>query len=246
MQAMIFAAGLGTRLRPLTNEKPKALVEIAGKTLLERAILKLVDAGVKDIIINIHHFGDKVLQFLSDTSLPQVNIQISDERELLLDTGGGLKKAASMFSKQNPVIVYNVDVITDIDLNEMMIVHKKEKALATLAVRSRSTSRYLLFNHTNQLKGWRNIKTQEQIVHCTDSSKLKEQAFSGIHIIEPKLFNYFPDKAVFSIIELYLEQASKQKIIGYNHDHSRWFDVGTPEKLQKAEQHLLHDRKKQE
>lgn len=235
---MIFAAGLGTRLRPLTNDKPKALVEIAGKTLLERAIRKLAEAGAKDIIINIHHFGDKILQFLENTSLPEVNIQISDERELLLDTGGGLKKASACFRKQAPAIIYNVDVISDIDLKEMMDTHKREKALATLAVRSRSSSRYLLFNHNNQLKGWKNIKTGEQILHADDCSELKEQAFSGIHIIEPGLFNYFPKKKVFSIIEFYLKLASEKNIIGYNHDHSSWFDVGTAEKLQKAEQYL--------
>ncbi len=241
---MIFAAGLGSRLKPLTNQKPKALVEVAGMTLLERAIRKLSAAGVNDIIINIHYRGNMIQDFISSfNDLPAVRLSISDEMDLLRDTGGGLKHAARFFKDDQPVLLYNVDVISDIDLRKMLNFHEEKKALATLAVRSRKSSRYLLFDKKNHLKGWENTKTGEQIIHSTIPHKLKPQAFSGIHIIEPALFDHMPAKEVFSITEVYLRLAPHQVIAGYNHDEDYWFDLGTPEKLTKAEEFLKHQEK---
>ncbi len=242
-KGMIFAAGLGTRLKPMTNTKPKALVKVAGMTLLERAIKKLSTAGVSDIIINIHHFGNEILNFISSSdNLPGVNISISDEMDLLRDTGGGLKHAARFFDDDQPIVLYNVDVLSDIDLKKMLGHHEEKMALATVAVRSRDSSRYLLFDEQYHLKGWENIKTGDQKIHTGKPDDLKRQAFSGVHIIDPSLLNFMPAKEVFSIIEVYLSLASDHVIAGYNHDEDYWFDLGTSEKLAKAENFL----KKQE
>ncbi|MFO8054351.1 MAG: nucleotidyltransferase family protein [Bacteroidales bacterium] len=238
LNAFIFAAGLGSRLKPFTGEKPKALVEVNNTTLLERAINKLSQAGIQDIVINIHHFGDQILDFLNKRPFQNVNIKISDEQDLLLDTGGGLKKAMELLNPQHPFIAYNVDIISNIDLTEMIQFHKARAPLATLAVRSRKSSRYLLFDNQNRLKGWQNSKTGKQILLQDNPKTLRKQAFSGIQIIQPEIFKRMPGKNVFSVIELYLEMAREYDIIAYNHDHSAWFDVGTPEKLKQAESYL--------
>ncbi|WP_218186239.1 sugar phosphate nucleotidyltransferase [Marinifilum fragile] len=158
---MIFAAGLGTRLKPYTNTKPKALVELAGKTLLERAIQKLVKLGVDRIVINVHHFADLIEDFLKENNNFGVDIRISDERDHLLDTGGGLKKAIDLFIPDAPVLIYNVDILSSIDLNELIQQHESSKALVSMVMRKRESSRYLYFNKEKQLTGWKNCKTGE-------------------------------------------------------------------------------------
>ena len=233
MKAMIFAAGLGTRLRPLTNNKPKALVEVKGIPLLEIAIKKLIKSGVSEILLNIHHFGEQVLQFLNEQNYFDHKIYISDERNLLLDTGGGLKKA-NWFFKDAPFLVYNVDILSNINLNNFYQQHLNSGALASLAVRQRKTSRFLLFDQKNTLAGWRNIKTGET-KWCKTPTPVTEYAFSGIHIINPEIFALMPQHSIFSIIDVYLNAGKTHTIKAISHNNDLWVDVGKKEMLQKAE-----------
>lgn len=230
---MIFAAGLGTRLRPLTNDRPKALVEIGGVTLLEKAILKVAAHGFERIVINVHHFADKMIDFLASKNHFGLDIIISDERNELLETGGGLRKAAPLFD-ESPLLIYNVDILTDLDLNALLDYHQKQGALATLAVRNRSTSRYLLFDESNVLHGWTNIKTGITKIRRLPDTNLQSRAFSGIQIINPRIFSFLKQKGAFSIIDTYLACAKTEKIVAFPHDDSRWLDVGKHESLEKA------------
>lgn len=235
---MIFAAGLGTRLRPLTNNKPKALVELNGKPFLQRNIEYVKSYGFDELIINVHHFADQIIDFLKSNDNFGVKIVISDERGELLETGGGLKKAAPFFDDNQPFLVINSDILTDLNLSDFYNYHIQQKALATLAVRKRQSSRYLLFNPFNRLSGWYNTKTKESIFTSnvtSDNSNLRSYAFSGIHIIEPKIFPLIKETTKFSIIKPYLYLASQHKINGYLHDHSIWMDLGSVDKLKKAE-----------
>lgn len=229
---MIFAAGLGTRLRPLTNNKPKALVEIQGVPLLEIAIRRLIWHGCQEIIINIHHFGQQIIDFLKARQHFDIHIEISDEQELLLDTGGGLKKAAD-FLANAPFLVYNADILTNLNLTDLYQAHCQSDNLATLAVRDRPSSRKLLFDGQNNLCGWQNTKTGEQKI-SRQTEIQNPLAFSGIHVISPELFDYFPEKPVFSIIDVYLEAARQASIQAFRHDADIWLDVGKPEALAKA------------
>lgn len=234
---MIFAAGLGTRLRPLTNDRPKALVEVLGKTLLQHAIEHLKKVGITDIVVNIHHFGEKVLEILSNNQNFGCNIIISDERAMLLETGGGLLKAKNHFKGAKAIVIYNVDVLSNINLLEMLHYHQENKALATLATRSRESSRYLLFNEHEELCGWTNTKTKE-VKHVRLANKIQEYAFSGIHIINPTFLELITQEGKFSITDTYLELARQHKIIAYPHDKDYWFDVGKPERLKAASDFL--------
>jgi NDP-sugar pyrophosphorylase family protein len=235
MKAMIFAAGLGTRLRPITNEIPKALVPINGIPLLEIAIRRLKHYGCTQIIINIHHFGAQILDFLAKTQNFGIEIAISDERDLLLDTGGGLKKAA-WFLQDAPFILLNADVITNLDLGAFYQTHLNSNNLATLAVRQRSSSRYLLFDAQGQLRGWRNEKTGEQrLVRALDTAGLQDWAFSGVQVISPAFFTALSEaNSVFSIIESYLKAANTESIKAYPHQNDIWLDVGKIPQLEKA------------
>jgi len=235
LNAMIFAAGLGTRLKPYTNSKPKALVELAGKPLLERAIGKLKDLGVDRIVINVHHFADLIEDFLKENDNFGVDIRISDEREKLLDTGGGLKKAKDLFIPNAPVLIYNVDILSSIDLNELIEGHQKSEALVSMVMRKRESSRYLYFNANKQLTGWKNCKTGETKVARTDMNESQPMAFSGIHLVDAKLFELIEEEGKFSIIDLYLRLAKTQKMIAFADQSDLWFDLGKPEQLQKAE-----------
>ena len=226
---MIFAAGLGTRLHPITTSIPKALVKVHGKALLEHAIEKLVHSGIDEIIINVHHFPEQIIAFIKSKSF-KIPILISDEREQLLNTGGGLKKAARFFGNE-AFLVYNVDIISDIDLRKPINFHLENKPLATLVVRERNTKRYLLFDTNNKLCGWENIKTKEQII-VNKTQKLIPFAFSGIHIIEPNIFDLMPDKECFSMIDLYLEIAKNYTLLAFNDMESNWMDVGKIEQLE--------------
>jgi NDP-sugar pyrophosphorylase family protein len=233
MEAMVFAAGLGTRLKDETSLKPKALVEVGGKTLLFHAIEKLKTSGVAEIVINVHHFADLVIQYVNSTDFG-IKIHISDERDLLLDTGGGLKKAAGFFSDKEPVLIYNVDILSNIDLNLVKKQHLETGALATLTVRKRETQRYLKFNE-KQLAGWINKKTGETKISLPELfANSEEMAFSGIHIVQPEIFKMMPETERFSIIDLYLELAKTQKIMAFYDDSDLWIDVGKPEELEAA------------
>lgn len=234
-KAMIFAAGLGTRLKPFTDRHPKALVVINGKTLLQRNIEYLAKFGIKDVIINVHHFADQIKKIIKKTNGFGSNISISDESDRVLETGGGLKKASWFFDKSNlPFVVLNVDVLTNLDLNEMMEQHKNLNPLATLAVTTRHTSRYLLFDEIPNLCGWKNTKTGEQKI-SRDADQFFEKAFSGIHIISSKIFSLMKMEGKFSMIDAYLELAKTQVIAAFDHSNTKFIDVGKPESILKAE-----------
>ncbi|MCX6150834.1 MAG: nucleotidyltransferase family protein [Ignavibacteriales bacterium] len=238
MKALIFAAGLGTRLKPLTDNKPKALVEVKNIPLLELAITKLKYSGIDEIIINVHHFADMIVDFLKRKNNFGINIAISDESDLLLDTGGGLKKAAWFFDNGKPFLVYNVDVFSNIDLNKLYQTQLTANSIATLAVRNRATQRYLLFDDDNILCGWKNIKTGETKIARQSSSQMHPLANSGIQIINPQIFELMPEENIFSIIELYLKLVGNYKIIAFNHDDNFWLDLGKKENLAEAEKLL--------
>lgn len=252
MKAMLFAAGLGTRLRPLTNDRPKALVEVKGVTLLEVAIRRLVAAGCREIIINVHHFAEQVIDFVEKKGQFGIEITISNEQELLLDTGGGLKKAAWFFDDGQPFLVCNADVLTDLNLADFYNHHLKSGAIATLAVRRRQTSRYFLFDENMRLCGWQNAKTgEERLVDNWDSPifnasiphTFQPLAFSGIHAISPALFNWMPaGDGPFSIIDVYLEAAQTGLVFGHDHSADEWLDVGKPEALTAAAIFLKKNR----
>lgn len=241
MKAMILAAGLGTRLRPLTNDRPKALVEIAGRTLLEITILRLRQFGVREIIVNVHHFADKVIQYLQSKDNFGIRIEVSRE-DVLLDTGGGVKQAAWFFLENGPAaepfIVHNVDVISDIDLGQLLKFHQKNQALATLAVQQRESSRYLLFDEKMQLCGRRFVKEQKTEM-TRAAQQQQEMAFTGIHVISPRLLQMIEEDGVFSIIETYLRLAGQgEKIIGLRVDSAYWRDLGKPENVARAAEEM--------
>jgi len=241
MKAMIFAAGTGTRLRPLTNIIPKALVKIGDTPLLEYAVKKLLNYGFGEIIINVHHYPEKILEFLKANNNFEANISISDESDLLLDTGGGLKKASAFFAEDEPFLLYNCDIITDLNLRQLYDYHLKQNALCTLAVRKRETSRYLLFNSDNILCGWENKRTGE-VKHARESeTELYPIAFSGIHIMSPEAIKLLPDKKVFSLIEFYLMIANNHIIRGFDHTYSKWADIGKPSVLEEMQKERLDD-----
>jgi len=223
---MILAAGLGTRLRPITNTMPKALVKISGHTLLEGAIRHLSDYGVKEIVINVHHFADQVIQYLNQNRNFGLNIIISDERDQLLDTGGGLTKVSWFFTGGKPFFVRNVDIVSDLDLHNMMEQHLKSHALATLAVRNRKTSRYFLFDPDHRLCGWTNLKTGENILSIESKMNLEMLAFSGIQVLSPEIFTLITEEGKFSLTSLYLRLAKDHFIKGFQDRGSIWRDVG--------------------
>lgn len=231
---MIFAAGLGSRLKPYTETMPKALVPVAGIPMLEILVKHLLENGIRDLIINVHHFAGQIIEFLNKNDNFGANITVSNE-DLLLDTGGGLKKAAWFFDDKQPFLVQNVDVISDVNYNKMLDFHERHKALATLAVCNRTTSRYFLFDKQMQLCGWENTKTSEVKIVLPGKQKLIRFAFSGIHIIDPAIFNFMDTDGKFSIVDTYLELASTNKISGFEHNPENWVDMGKPEELEKAE-----------
>jgi len=237
MKAMILAAGLGTRLRPLTNNKPKALVEIGGRTLLEIALLRSRSFGVTEIIVNVHHFAGMVLAYLKERKNFGMRVEVSRE-DVLLDTGGGLKNAAWFFLEDagdEPFLLHNVDVISAIDLRHMVGEHKSSGALATVAVQERKSSRQLLFDERGQLCGRRlGRDSADEIVRS--SARLTPLAFSGIHVISPRFLKTMTEDGVFSIIDVYLRLAGAgEKIQAFRADQYYWRDLGRPENIQPAE-----------
>ncbi len=233
---MILAAGLGTRLKPFTDKHPKALAIVNNKTILQRNIEYLASFGIKEVLINVHHFADQLIDFVKSNNGFGSNISFSDERDEVLETGGGIKKAAWFFEKDDqPFIVMNVDVLTDINLNSMIAQHLLNQPLATLAVSSRQTSRYFLFDESGRLCGWRNVKTGEEKI-SRHSQKYIEKAFSGIQVISPESFPLIKMKGKFSMVDVYLELAKTNDIKAYDHTGSRFIDVGKPESILKAEE----------
>ena len=238
MKAMILAAGLGTRLRPLTDNRPKALVELSGRTLLEITLSRLRAFGITEVIINVHHFADMVIDYLKSNNNFGMRIEISRE-DVLLDTGGGLKRAAWFFLEgssrlDEPFLLHNVDVISNIDLRRMLQFHKENHALATLAVQSRGTSRPLLFDGHLQLCGRRAGRDHEPEI-VRPSAHLDPLAFSGIHVISPRLLPMLTEEGIFSIIPSYLRlTAQGEKILAFRADQYYWRDLGRPADLAQA------------
>ena len=246
MRAMILAAGLGTRLRPLTDDRPKALVEVAGRTLLEIALRRLREFGIREVIVNVHHFVDMVVEYLRKNDNFGMRVEISRE-EVLLDTGGGLKKAAWFFLEESsdseePFLLHNVDVVSTIDLKRMVQFHRQHQALATLAVQERETSRYLLFDELNQLCGRRAGRDQAAEI-VRPSMETQALAFSGVHVISPRLLKRMTEQGVFSIITSYLRLAGEgEKILAFRADDYYWRDLGRPENLAQAAQDVKKKR----
>jgi len=236
---MILAAGLGTRLRPLTDNRPKALVEVGGRTLLEITLARLRSFGITDVIVNTHHFASLVPEYLERNKNFGMNVAISHE-EILLDTGGGLKKAAYFFleksgNSEEPFLLHNVDVISTIDLRRMAQFHVENRALATLAVQDRQTSRYLLFDDRLQLCG-RKSRADGEAELVRPSPQLRPLAFSGIHVISPRLFSLMTEEGVFSIIAPYLRLAGRgEKILAFRSDEYQWRDLGRLEDVMHAD-----------
>jgi NDP-sugar pyrophosphorylase family protein len=238
MKAMIFAAGLGTRLLPLTSDRPKALVELNGITLLEMVISRLRDAGVTEIIINVHYLAGMIVDFIRSRRFPGVDLYISDESELLLDTGGGLKKAAWFFDDGRPFFVHNVDVLTSLDLKKMYASHAASGALASLAVMDRDTARHFLFDDTGTLCGWQNSLSGETCITRKGTSTAGKLAFSGIQVLNPGFPDRITEKGAFSIRDVYLRLAEHHTIKAFRHDGDAWFDLGKKENLVKAAEYL--------
>ncbi len=247
MKAMILAAGLGTRLRPLTDDRPKALVVVAGYTLLEITLSRLRQFDVREVIVNVHHFADMVVDYLKKNDYFGMRIEISRE-ETLLDTGGGLKKAEWFFREDSsrddePFLLHNVDVLSNIDLHRMLLFHHQNQAVATLAVQKRETSRQLLFDEHGQLCGRRAASDQPREV-VRPSAQTQALAFSGVHVISPRMLTMIEEQGAFSIIASYLRLAARdEKILAFRADEYYWRDLGKPENVEHAardvEQHLI-------
>ncbi len=243
---MIFAAGLGTRLKPLTDTCPKALVSVGGKPMLQHTIEHLIRHGFDEVIVNIHYLGNQIKDFLQQHNNFGIHIEISDETNEILETGGGLLKAQHFFDDAKPFLLCNADVFTNINLIAFYKYHQENKALATLAVRNRKSSRYLLFDDNDILFGWENIKTNAVNIPRKIPAEIKEQlaphetyplhefAFSGYHIISPDIFKHQTRSGVFSMTDWYLDICAQQTILAYHHDDDIWIDIGSPEQLQKA------------
>lgn len=228
---MIFAAGLGTRLQPITNHIPKALVEVNGITLLELCIRKLIKHGFDRVIINVHHFGEQIIDFVANHSF-DAEIVISDERQLLLDTGGGLKKASQLLVQDTPLLIHNVDVLSAINLTDLYRRHCQSNASATVVVAERETSRYLLFDTEDNLAGWTNRKTGETIwAKPEQKDHTMQLAFSGIHVVSRQLTDLLPPIATYPIIPQYISMARHINIKAYRHKAEEWLDVGKPDTL---------------
>ena len=235
MEAMIFAAGLGTRLYPLTKNKPKALVEICGKTLLDRCLEKIIKVGCKRIVINTHHFADLIEQYLENNKY-NAEIILSKEEELL-DTGGGLKNAKKYFSLKENILIHNVDIISQIDISAMQDNLNNSNALAILAVSKRLSSRQLLFNKENLLSGWQNTQTKQEII-TRENQNLSPLAFSGVHIIRPEVLELMPNENKFSIINHYLELSKNNDLLAFKHENILWYDLGKYEQIAEIERQI--------
>ncbi len=230
MKTMIFAAGLGTRLYPLTEDRPKALVEINGKPMIGHLIHKLHGFGFDEFVVNVHHFAENLVSYLNSREFSAYHIHISDETGQLLDTGGGLLNARDLLQDNSPVLLHNVDIWTDMNYAELVNAHKDTNPFVTLAVRDRETSRYLLFNDASELVGWKNIKTGEVKMEkaCNNPTPL---AFSGIQIVSQNFLRYLTGTGKFSIIESYLNAAKDNQIKSFVHQNDFWMDIGKPEAI---------------
>jgi N-acetyl-alpha-D-muramate 1-phosphate uridylyltransferase len=233
MKAMIFAAGLGTRFKPWTDNHPKALAVVNGKSLLQRTVEYLAQYEIHDIVVNVHHFPEQVKKSVEENNGWGSHIVFSDESDELLDTGGGMMKAKELIGNET-FLTINVDILTDLNLKEFLAFHQSQGGLITLAVSERETFRYLLFNKYNRLCGWKNKTTGEEKI-VLKANELYEKAYSGIAIFEPEVFGLTNLRGKFSLIDLYLSLAHENKIAAFDHTGSTWFDVGKPGSVLEAE-----------
>ena len=231
---MLFAAGLGTRLKPFTENHPKALAPVNGKPLLQRNIEYLKSFGITEIVVNVFHFADQIIDFLKENDNFGITIHISDERPEVLETGGGLVNAKHFFDED--FLVMNVDILTDLNITDFIKAHQENNALVTLAVSDRTSSRKLFFNEANALKGWKNLNTNEEIKAIDSLDNCKELAFSGIHLIKPELFDFITETGKFSIMKVYMELMKSETILGFDHSGGILIDVGRPSSVLEAEE----------
>jgi N-acetyl-alpha-D-muramate 1-phosphate uridylyltransferase len=236
MKAMILAAGLGTRLQNLTSNTPKALVEVTGKPMLEIILDKIISQGFNDIVINIHHYGDQIINFLENNKF-DAKISISDEREMLLNTGGGIKYAENFLKDSEAFLIHNVDIYSEIDLADMYNKHLENESLVSLAVRKRESTNYFLFDESDQLCGWKSYKTNSEII-ARKKESYNEMAFSGIHVVSPKIFDLFTRTGSFSIVNEYLDLAKNHSIKAYVHNDKDILDLGKPEAIEYYEKNI--------
>jgi len=234
---MILAAGLGSRLKSLTKNTSKALIEINNKSLLEIVITNLKAQGITEIIINVYHHAQQIIDYVNTNNKFGIDIEFSQEAKLL-DTGGGLKKASWFFDDGAPFLLHNVDVISDLNIEEMLEYHKNNNSIISIAVRKRKTSRYFMFDENYQLCGWKNEATGKQKIAKEITQNVHPFSFMGIHIISPGVFKYFPNEDKFSIVDFYLNIAAKHKIFGFQADKYSWIDCGKPENLSEAEKYI--------
>lgn len=235
MKAMIFAAGLGTRFKPWTDKHPKALALVNGKTLLQRNIEYLQQYGIKDVVVNVHHFASQVVEAVEKNKGWGSNIIISDESNKVLETGGGLLKARRLLENDEPFITLNVDILTDLNLSALLEFHKNKNALISFGITDRKTSRYFLFGRDNRLCGWRNSNTGEEKISIKQNG-LKEMAYSCVVVFQPDIFGLITQTGKFSLVETYLSLAASHPIFGYDHSGDRLVDVGRPESVSIAEE----------
>jgi NDP-sugar pyrophosphorylase family protein len=238
MKAMILAAGLGTRLKPFTDKHPKALAVVNKKALLQRNIEYLASHGITDVIVNVHHFADQIVDLLKNNNGFGSNITISDETNEVLETGGGLMKAKYFFKDDQPFVLLNVDILTNMNIDIMIEKHNSSKALASLCVSQRRTSRYFLFNEEDNLCGWRNVNAKMETI-VKPASTYFEKAFWGIHIISPQIFDLIKKEGKFSIVDAYMDLCKTNIIKAYNDIDSKFIDVGKPESIAKAEEMFI-------
>lgn len=231
---MLFAAGLGTRLKPFTENHPKALAPVNGKPLLQRNIEYLKSFGITELVVNVFHFADQIIDFLKENDNFGITIHISDERPEVLETGGGLVNTKHFFDED--FLVMNVDILTDLNITDFIKAHQENNALVTLAVSDRTSSRKLFFNEANALKGWKNLNTNEEIKAIDSLDNCKELAFSGIHLIKPELFDFITETGKFSIMKVYMELMKSETILGFDHSGGILIDVGRPSSVLEAEE----------
>ena len=233
-KAMIFCAGLGTRFKPWTDKHPKALALVNGKSLLQRNVEYLQQYGIREVIVNVHHFADQIYDTAKKNNGWGSNIYISDETEKLLDTGGGLVKVKKWLGDKEPFVTINVDILTDLDLNKLISFHQQHKSLISFGITNRKTSRYFLFDENNRLCGWRNTKTGEEKISI-HKPNLVEKAYSCVVVFDPQVFSLIPFTGKFSLVDVYLALAADHLILGYDHTGDKLVDVGKPESITIAE-----------
>lgn len=239
MKAFILAAGYGTRLKPLTDNTPKALVPVAGEPMIVHVIRRVASYGFTEIIVNVHHFHEQMKAFLSGFNENGITIRISDESDQLFDTGGALKKAEELLNDGTPFLVHNTDILSDLDLGDLYRFHSTSGNLVTLAVKDRPTSRSLLISPGGFLTGWRDNRNGETLWVNTSSQSTVSLAFSGIHVVSPAIFPLIIEKGAFPLIPLYLRLAAHYRVGVYRHDADFWLDMGQPANLQQAGQYIL-------